>query len=72
MKHTNENLEYSARFGLKHALDNIEKAIKIAIAKYRAIVKRQLRQQEILDLKWLVTEFQSWQAANQLPRSLIG
>lgn len=72
MKHTDENLEYSARFGLKHSLDNIEKAIKIAIAKYKSIVKRQLRKQEIFDLKWLVQEFRNWQLENQPARSLIG
>lgn len=72
MEHPNENLEYSVRFALKHSLDNIEKAVKIAMAKYRSIVKRQLRSHEIIDIKALVGELRNWQFDHQLPRSLVG
>ena len=71
MEHPNENLEYSARFGLKHSFDNIEKALKIAMAKYRSIVKRQLRSHEVVDLRALIDEIQSWQTESQAARSLV-
>lgn len=72
MEHPNENLEYSARFGLKHSLDDIEKAVKIAVAKYRSIVKRQLQRQEIQDLKALIMEIFDWQGRQQPTRSVVG
>lgn len=72
MEHPNENLAYSARFGLKHATDNTEKASKIAAAKYRSIMKRQLRSHEIAEIQNLINEIQLWQSGQDTPRSVVG
>lgn len=71
MEHPNENLIYSARFGLKHANHNAEKAAKVAVAKYRSIIKRQLRAHEVAEIRNLIMELQSWCAEQNSPRSLV-
>ncbi len=71
MEHANENLEYSVRFGLKHSFDNIDKAAKIALAKYRSIVKRQVRPHETMELKSLMHELHLFQLESQFKRSLV-
>ncbi|MET0357599.1 MAG: hypothetical protein ABW044_12535 [Cellvibrio sp.] len=56
--------EYSARFGLKNALHDIEIAQQIAEAKYRSLVGRDIFYKEMVDIHALIVELRDW-AANE-------
>lgn len=60
MIHSQEHQEYSARYGLKHAIDDIEAAQQIAEAKYRALVGREIFISEISGIHQLIEELRSW------------
>lgn len=60
MIHSTEHQEYSARYGLKNAADNIEIAQQIAEAKYRALVGRDVFISEISGIHQLIEELRGW------------
>ena len=60
MPNTIQHKEYSARFGLKHAIDDIEAAQQLAEAKYRALVGREIWFSEINEIHELIEELQTW------------
>lgn len=60
MIHSQEHQEYSARYGLKHAIDDIETAQQIAEAKYRALVGREIFISEISGIHQLIEELRGW------------
>lgn len=55
-----QHQEYSARYGLKNALNDIEVAQQIAEAKYRALVGREIFISEISDIHHLIEELHGW------------
>lgn len=55
-----QHQEYSARYGLKNALNDIEVAQQIAEAKYRALVGREIFISEISDIHHLIEELRGW------------
>jgi len=55
-----QHQEYSARYGLKNAVDDIEAAQQIAEAKYRALVGREIFISEISDIHHLIEELRGW------------
>lgn len=57
-----QNQEYSARYGLKHALNNLAEAQQIAEAKYRTLVGRDVLISEMSDIKELIEELHEWVA----------
>lgn len=52
--------EYSARFGLKNALHDIDIAQQIAEAKYRSLVGRDIFYKEMVDIHALIVELRNW------------
>lgn len=63
MSHSLQHQEYSARYGLKNALNDIEVAQQIAEAKYRALVGREIFISEITDIHQLIEELRNWVVA---------
>jgi hypothetical protein len=55
-----QHQEYSARYGLKGASDDIEVAQQIAEAKYRALVGRDIWISEISEIHHLIEEMRNW------------
>jgi hypothetical protein len=55
-----QDKEYSARYGLKQAIDDIESAQQIAEEKYRALVGRDIWMSEINDIHQLIDELHTW------------
>lgn len=55
-----QDKEYSARYGLKQAIDNLEAAQQIAEEKYRALVGRDIWTSEINDIHELIDELRTW------------
>ncbi|MES2674274.1 MAG: hypothetical protein V4660_08540 [Pseudomonadota bacterium] len=62
-----QHQEYSARYGLKGASDDIDAAQQIAEAKYRALVGRDVWISEISEIHHLIDEMRNWAAP--VPRS---
>jgi len=60
MMGTIQDKEYSARYGLKQAIDNIDSAQQIAEEKYRALVGRDIWMSEINDIHELIDELRTW------------
>jgi hypothetical protein len=60
MIHSPQHQEYSARYGLKNASDNIEAAQQIAEAKYRSLVGREIFISEISGIHQLIDELRNW------------
>lgn len=60
MMHSPQHQEYSARFGLKNAADDIEVAQQIAEAKYRALMGRDIFISEISSIHQLIEELRGW------------
>ncbi|RYY03289.1 MAG: hypothetical protein EOO53_09055 [Gammaproteobacteria bacterium] len=63
MIHSTQHQEFSARFGLKNAINDIEIAQQIAEAKYRSLVGRDIFFSEILDIRQLILELSNWVSA---------
>lgn len=61
-KNQAEHQEYSARYGLKGASNDIEVAQQIAEAKYRALVGRDILISEISEIHHLIEEMRNWSA----------
>ena len=55
-----QHQEYSARFGLKKALNDVDIAQQIAEAKYRSLVGRDIFYSEILGIHALIMELKNW------------
>jgi len=64
MIHSTQHQEFSARFGLKNAINDIEIAQQIAEAKYRSLVGRDIFFSEILDIRQLILELSNWVSAS--------
>jgi uncharacterized protein with von Willebrand factor type A (vWA) domain len=71
MKDLYQHQEYSARYGLKHALKKggsnaktADVAQKIAEVKYRELIGRELFMSEISDIRELIDELHEWVAAS--------
>lgn len=62
-----QHQEYSARYGLKGAADDIDAAQQIAEAKYRTLVGRDIWISEISEIHHLIEEMRNW--AVPAPRS---
>jgi hypothetical protein len=60
MIYSPQDQEYSARFGLKNALDDIEVAQRIAEEKYRTLVGRDVFISEISGIHRLIEELRGW------------
>lgn len=60
MNHSHIHQEYSARYGLKNALNDIAVAQQIAEAKYRDLVGRDIFISEITDIHHLIEELRPW------------
>ena len=60
MMGTIQDKEYSARYGLKQAIGNIDSAQQIAEEKYRALVGRDIWMSEINDIHELIDELRTW------------
>lgn len=60
MMHSPQHQEFSARFGLKKASDNIEVAQQIAEEKYRALMGREIFISEITGIHQLIEELRGW------------
>ncbi|HSX49414.1 MAG TPA: hypothetical protein VLF09_00550 [Cellvibrio sp.] len=52
--------EYSARFGLKQALNDMDAAQQIAEEKYRQLVNREILWSEMHDINRLILEMRLW------------
>lgn len=52
--------EYSARYGLKQALNDMDVAQQIAEEKYRKLVKREILWSEMNDINRLILEMRLW------------
>jgi hypothetical protein len=55
-----QHQEYSARFGLKKALNDVETAQQIAEAKYRSLVGRDIIYSEMVGIHALIMELRDW------------
>jgi hypothetical protein len=55
-----QHKEYSARFGLKQALNDMETAQQLAEQKYRSLVGRDIFSKEIADIHQLIQELRAW------------
>lgn len=55
-----QDKEYSARYGLKQSVDNIDAAQQLAEEKYRALVGRDIWTSEINDIHQLIDELRIW------------
>ncbi len=55
-----QHQEYSARYGLKNAMDDIETAQQIAEEKYRSLVGREVFISEISGIHRLIEELRMW------------
>lgn len=64
MIHSPQGQEYSARYGLKNANDNIEAAKQIAEEKYRSLVGREIFGSEISGIHQLIDELRNWTNAS--------
>jgi len=60
MIYLTQHKEYSARFGLKRALYDMEIAQQIAEEKYRSLVGREIFSKEISDIHQLIEELRAW------------
>lgn len=73
MKSCMHHKEYSARYGLKQALNNLDQAQQIAEIKYRTLVGREILFSEIYDIHQLIDEMRSldelsrWPVKSSLP-----
>lgn len=67
MIHSPQHQEYSARYGLKNASDNIEVAQQIAEAKYRALMGRDIFISEISGIHQLIEELREWVSHSPVP-----
>ena len=67
MIHSPQHQEYSARYGLKNASDNIEAAQQIAEAKYRALMVREIFISEISGIHQLIEELRGWVSHSPIP-----
>lgn len=61
-----QHQEYSARYGLKGASNDIEIAQQIAEAKYRALVGRDILISEISEIHHLIEEMRSWATTSEV------
>lgn len=57
-----QHQEYSARYGLKNAMNDIETAQQIAEEKYRSLVGREVFISEISGIHRLIEELRKWVA----------
>ena len=60
MIYLTQHQEYSARFGLKKALNDLNSAQQIAEEKYRSLVGRDIRSKEISEIHQLIEELRAW------------
>jgi len=67
MKSCMHHKEYSARYGLKQALNNLDKAQQIAEIKYRTLVGREILFSEIYDIHHLIDEMRSLDELSRWP-----
>lgn len=62
MNYASQDQEYSARYGLRSSQNNIEVAQRIAEAKYRTLVDRDILFSEILNIQQFIQELNGWGA----------
>lgn len=68
MNYASQDQEYSARYGLRSSQNNIEVAQRIAEAKYRTLVDRDILFSEILNIHKFIQELNSWSVSkNRIP-----
>ena len=60
MIYATQHQEYSARFGLKNALNDLNSAQQLAEKKYRSLVGRDILSKEILEIHRLIEELRVW------------
>lgn len=66
MKACTYSKEYSARYGLKQAHDNVDEAQQIAEIKYRNLVGREVLFSEIYDIHKLIEEMRKLDGTRKL------
>ena len=65
-----QHQEYSARFGLKKALNDVETAQRIAEAKYRSLVGRDIIYSEMVGIHALIMELRNWVTTENTSQSI--
>ena len=70
MARPTQHQEYSARFGLKQALNDVEIAQQIAEAKYRSLVGRDIFYSEMVGIHSLIMELRNWVATESPTQNL--
>ncbi len=60
MIYLTQHQEYSARFGLKKALNDMKTAQQLAEEKYRSLVGRDILSKEISEIHQLIEELRAW------------
>jgi hypothetical protein len=65
-----QHQEYSARFGLKKSLNDVEAAQQIAEAKYRSLVGRDIIYSEMVGIHALIMELRNWSATKSTSQSV--
>lgn len=65
-----QHQEYSARFGLKKAHNDVETAQQIAEAKYRSLVGRDIIYSEMVGIHALIMELRNWVATEGTSQSI--
>ena len=60
MVYLTQHQEYSARFGLKNALNDLNAAQQLAEKKYRSLVGREIHSKEIFEIHQLIEELRAW------------
>jgi hypothetical protein len=60
MVYLTQHQEYSARFGLKKALYDMNTAQQLAEEKYRSLVGRDILSKEIAEIHQLIEELRAW------------
>lgn len=60
-----ERREYSARYGLNIATNDLDTAQQLAENKYRSLVRRELSSVEINEINELIHEVHSWKIGSQ-------
>lgn len=72
MEEVRDKLEYAVRFGLQNCGDNLPKALNAAQVKFRAIVKRSPRPEEVREMQGMVQDIHAKQQEQQGIPSVVG
>lgn len=65
MKNCTINMEFCARYGLRRADNNLQRAQRIAETKYHSLVMRTPSRSEISSINALIDEIYSWSKSAQ-------